>query len=132
MRRNVTSFLVFLAGGFLLCQGCSSGIQGPGADFNAQYEWGTLKAKLDYPISAAHKAAKAAVEELKLKVVYDAHDSVAGQIIARDADRQTIKIMLDALPMSRTALTMTVGFFGDKSKSNVIFNKIVENLRQAG
>jgi hypothetical protein len=132
MRRIVTSLLVLLACGLLVCQGCSSGIRGPGADFDAKYEWGTLKAKLDYPISAAHKAAKEAVEALKLKIVYDAHDDVSGQIIARDANRQSIKIMLDALPMSKTALTLTVGFFGDKSKSNVIFNKIVENLRQAG
>lgn len=132
MKQNSISFLTVVIGSFILCQGCGSGIRGAGADAQAQYAWGKLKAQLHFPVETTYQASMKAAEELELSVFRDEHDEVAGLITARDAQDDTIKIKLEALPQSMTAMSIQVGTFGDKNKSNVIFNQIVKNLRQEG
>ena len=43
--------------------------------------------------------------------------------------RKVITIKFEVLPRSRTKMAIRVGSFGDKNKSTVIFNRIMENLR---
>jgi len=132
MRQIMTGILALAISGLFLCSGCHSEISGAGADTKAKYEWGTLKAELNYPIETTFMAAKKAAEELELTVILDQHDEVAGLIMARDAQEEKVKIKLEALPMSRTILTIHVGMFGDKNKSNVIFNQVVKNISKEG
>ncbi len=113
----------------VLTLGCTSSIHGTGPDVRAEYEWGTLGATLDYPLDVAYLAAKEALTELDLVILQDEQDDLAGQLLARDAHDELITIELEALPRSRTQMKIRVGSFGDKNKSSVVFNQIMEKLR---
>lgn len=110
--------------------GCGSSLHGIGPDAEARYTWGTLEATLMHPLGVTHEAARVALTELQITVLQDECDHLAGQLLAHDAHEDTISIRLKALPESRTRMTIRIGTFGDKSKSSVIFNQIMGNLRQ--
>ncbi len=129
MRRVTIMFVGLILGVCLLCQGCESSVAA-GADVRATYTWDVLKAKMDYPIDEVFNAASNAVDQLDLKVMWHDQDGVAGEVATLDAQRENITIDVEALPGSRTILTIRAGIFGDKNKSEVIFEQIMENLRQ--
>ena len=120
---------LILAAAAIVSQGCGSNIRATGPDARANYGWGTLKATLEYPIGATHEAAKKALEELNVTVLQDEQDDLAGELLARDAQDDLITIKLEVLPRSRTRMTIRIGTLGDKNKSNVVFNEVMENLR---
>ena len=53
---------------------------------------------------------------------------MAGEISAMDAQREHITIGLEAWPRDQTELTIRAGVFGDRNKSAVIFERILQNL----
>jgi len=130
MQWNKICITTILIGCLFLYQGCQSSIRSGGADAQAKYAWGALKAELDYPLETTYRAAKKAAEQLELSIYTDRHDEVAGLITARDAQNDEVKIKLEALPQSRTIMTVRVGTVGDKNKSHVIFNQVLDNLRR--
>jgi len=129
MRAVTVAFVGLILGVCLLCQGCRSSME-TGPDVRARYTWDVLKAKLDYPIDEVFGAASDAVDQLDLKVMWHDQDGIAGEVATIDAQRENITIDVEALPGSRTILTIRAGIFGDKNKSEVIFERIMENLRQ--
>jgi hypothetical protein len=130
MKRKTVNHLILILSGLLLFSGCGSGVKVTGADAQTEYRFGTLEAKLNYPVATVYQASKKAAIQLELPVLFEEQDNVAALIVARDAQDENIKIELEALPGSRTIMTIRVGILGDKNKTNVIFSKIVENLRQ--
>jgi outer membrane lipoprotein SlyB len=118
-----------LAGGWLLCPGCNTAVRGPEGRIEGTIRSGTLTATLDRGIGRSFGAVQEAVQQLGFTTVMTEQDGVAAEVLARDAQQQNITIKLEALSPSRTSLTMRVGIFGDKNKSNVIFRQIQENLR---
>jgi hypothetical protein len=122
-------FAGLVLGAALLCPGCGSSVSvetGPGV--RARYAWDTLKARLDYPIDKAYRAASEAVQQLDLDVLRQDHDGVAGEVSVLDAQRDHITVELEALPGEQTIMQIRVGLFGDKNKSEVVFEQIVGNL----
>jgi hypothetical protein len=114
--------------GCLWCPGCGSTVQDPVTGAEAQYQWETLKAELKEGIATVHKAAREAVDCLDLKVQRDALDGIAAEILALDAHFDNVEIRLETLPESGTLLMIRVGFFGDKNKSVVLFERIMATL----
>jgi len=94
----------------------------------ARYEWETLRAEIDAPVSTVFYAAKDAAEELDLELLRCALDGLAGEIIALDANRDDVDIHLEALPESRSLLAIRIGVFGSVNKSEVLFSRIGEEL----
>jgi hypothetical protein len=132
MTCDVAKLLVILMLTGLVCSGCGSGIQGAGSDAEAKYGWGTLEATLQYPLGSVYEAAQTATSDLDLEVLLSERDDLAGEILARDAQEETVTIRLEALPRARTKMVIRVDVLGDKNKSNVIFNEIVKNLGATG
>jgi hypothetical protein len=128
MKRRAVAIRALVIGGCLLLAGCGSPAIETGPGVRAGYAWDTLYARLDYPIGEVYHAAGAAVKELHLKVLRHGRDGVAGEISAMDAQHEYIWIDLQAWPRSRTALTIRAGVFGDRNKSAVIFERILEDL----
>jgi len=120
----------FVLAGFLFCPGCGGPSVQTGSDVRAGYAWDTLRARLDHPIDEVYRAATDAVHQLDLEVMYRDHDGVAGEISTVDAQRENITIDLEAMPRGRTYLAVRVNVFGDKNKSEVIFERLMENLRE--
>jgi hypothetical protein len=114
-----------------LCQGCCGHRERPyGVDVH--YSWQTLRAKVNLPIGVIYAAARQATDELCLRVMRAAEDGISAEIRAVDAQYDTVEIRLGALPWDRTRLCISVGPFGDKAKSLVLFDRIMANVGGAG
>jgi len=117
-----------LAGG-LLMSGCST-YRSPATGEEAHYGCERLKTELNVPIGEVYAAARRATCELRLRPMRAAEDGISGEITAFDAQRDTVEIRLGALPEGRTVMSIRVGVFGDKNKSVVLLERILENLGQ--
>ncbi len=130
MKPHAIVLLVLEITGGLLAPGCST-YRDPATGEEATYGLETLKARLDVDVGTVYAAARRAANELNLRVMHAAEDGISGQIRAFDAQRDQVDIRLGAMPEDRTLLTITVGAFGDKNKSLVLFEYILKNLSQA-
>jgi hypothetical protein len=127
MKAHAVWFVVLGLAVVLLGQGCST-YHDRASGEEATYGCQTLKAKLDLDIGTVYTAAKRAAFCLRLRVMRAAEDGISGEIRAIDAQRDWVEIRLGALPEGRTRLTISVGAFGDKKKSIVMFEHIMANL----
>jgi len=128
-----TIVLAMLASAWgLLGTGCSPAYRDPETGVEANYGWETLKAELDLGIREVYPAARAAADELDLKVMRSRVNGIAAEVYALDAHLDSVDIRLEAMPQSRTLLTIRIGLFGNRNKSIVLFDQIVQNLAQGG
>lgn len=114
--------------GFLLCPGCGTTYTDPESGLEAHYAWETLKSEVDRDIAEVYAAARQAVEILDLRVLRCQQDGIAGEIMALDANVETVNIRLEALPERRTLLMIRIGLFGNQNKSAVLFTYIARQL----
>ncbi len=130
MKAHTIVLAVFISAGGLLTPGCST-YHDPATGEKASYGMQTLKARLDLDVATVYAAARRAATELDLKVMHAAQDGISGEIRAYDAQREQVEIRLGAMPEDRTLLAITVGPFGDKKTSLVLFEYIVKNVGPA-
>jgi hypothetical protein len=130
MDARVVMLVALGIAGSLLAPGCST-YRDPASGEEARYGLETLKARLSLEIGTVYAAARRAADELKLKVMRAAEDGISGEIRAYDAQRDQVEIRLGAMPEGRTLLTINIGAFGDKNKSIVLFEHILDNLSRA-
>lgn len=128
-RMTIMRILILTTAGMTLgFAGCGSEVHSPQRDALAEYEWGTLEASTNHPLERTYTATTKALSDLELGSWYDRHDDIAAEIIARDAQGDVVTINLEALPESRTQVKIRISRFGDKNKSQVVFNHIMEHL----
>ncbi len=130
MKAHAIVLAVLGTAGGLVAPGCSS-YHDPATGEKATYGMQTLKARLDINVGTVYAAARKAAAELNLKVMRAAQDGISGEIRAYDAQRNQVDIQLGAMPEDRTLLAISVGPFGDKKKSLVLFESIMKNLTRA-
>jgi hypothetical protein len=130
MRGHGIVCTVLVVVGSLCCPGCGREIRTSATGVEVEYEWNTLEARLDYGIEHVYKAARETAHELDLEVFRGAQDGIAAEILALDARRDEVEIVLGALPGSRTELCIRVGCFGDRNKSVVLFDAIMSKLTE--
>lgn len=130
MTRHDAAMVLLTLAVSALCPGCGPTYRDPATGVEARYEWETLTAELDLEIGDVYPAARAAVDALDLRVLRDKLDGIAAEIRALDAHFDNVDVKLEAMPEARTLLTIRVGLFGNKNKSVVLFDQIVQNLAQ--
>ena len=119
--------VLFLGTG-LFISGCMVAAVGAGAG-TAAYVMGKMQGTEAKDIDTVYNAAEKAAEQLKLNVTERTHDKMSGEIIARDSQDKKITIKLKAASENVTDIAIRVGFFGDETKSQLIYEKIRENLK---
>lgn len=94
---------------------------------------GKLWAVASEDLKTVYTAASKAVSDLELKVDEDqSHQDVfSGRIMARSADGKRILISLKPRPDGMTDLTIGVGPFGDRSRSQRIYEQMQKHLGKA-
>jgi len=112
-----------------LSRGCSS-YEDPATGKEATYSVDTLRTRLDLEIGTVYDAAREAARELRLRMVRAAEDGISGEIRAVNAQHDLVDIELGALPQQRTLLAIRIGAFGDRNKSIVLFEQILQNLSE--
>jgi len=108
-------------------QGCVVLAVGAGAGTVA-YIRGDLTAVESKDIEAVYKATKKAIDELELSVSKESKDAMSSTIVVRDAQDKKITIKLNATAEETTKLSIRVGWFGNETKSRLIYQKIRDNL----
>ena len=89
---------------------------------------GTLYASSGKNTEAVYKAALQAMERLQLQVTYKAKDAFGGNVTGKTSDGKVITIKIEPTEQMRTKYTIHVGFFGDKERSQKIFDDITHAL----
>ena len=109
------------------CCGCLAVIGGVGA---GTYLWvkGALVAEYAQKVPDVHAAVLAGMEQLGLDIEEEWQDNRRGSIRAKFADGSKAKVDIEALTEFNSKLTIRVGFFGDKVKSEMIYNVVQKNL----
>jgi hypothetical protein len=129
MQTRKTILAVLLAGAAVFAQGCMLVAVGAAAGGTVAYVKGDLEAVESKDLDSVYAAAKQAVDQLGLKVTRDSKDALQAVIVARDARDKKNTIKLKKLADDTTKLSIRVGVWGSKTQSNLIYQKIHDNLQ---
>jgi hypothetical protein len=119
---------VLFLGTCLFIGGCMAVAVGGGAGTVA-YVTGDLKSTEAKDIDTVYKAIEKAMEQLNLNIIEKNSDKLSGRIIAHDSQDKKITIKIRATSEKTTELSIRVGFFGDETKTMLIYQKIQGNLK---
>ena len=92
---------------------------------------GELTAKEEYALDNVWTAAQSALEELELDVITRDKDALTGVLKARGAEGKDIKVRLERLSKTATLIKVKVDFLGDELQSNLVLEKIQDNLNSS-
>ena len=128
MKYKQNALIVLLIGSAVFCQGCVAAAVGIGAVGTVAYIRGDLESTEPKNIEIVYSAALMAAEQLELDVIRKSRDSVSAIVIANDAQNKQIQIKMSAPSEHVTKLSIRVGTFGDKTKSNRIYQRMYNNM----
>ena len=81
-------------------------------------------------IEEVYEATTKAVEQLEYVATESRKDATSALVVARDSQDDKITIKLKATPEGPTEVSIRVGTWGSERRSNIIYDKIKENLEQ--
>ncbi len=128
-KRDAVLIMLLLALSVCL-SGCLVAAVGAGAAGTVAYVRGDLEVIRAERITEVYEASRKAVEQLEYLVVDTRKDATSARVTARDSRDDKIVINLEATPEGPTAISIRVGTWGNETKSNIIWNKMKENLEQ--
>ena len=86
------------------------------------YAWvrGVLVKQFDVPATKLHEAALKALKNLKLPISYDKSDRITATTRSEFSDGKNISLDIRAVTEYSARITIRVGFFGDRLRSEMI------------
>lgn len=131
MKKNIKNF--YLAGSLILTifafGGCVALAVGAAAGAGGYaYIKGALEKNVDYSLEQSHRAALAALKDLKMEIKEDTLNINDAQVTARGKDKESISVVIESLTERSSKIKVRVGVFGDQDKSQVILNAIQKRL----
>ncbi len=90
------------------------------------YAWvrGAIVKQFDIPTAKLHAAALRALKDLKLPVRYDKADRITATIRSEFSDGKNISIDIRAVTEYSARITIRVGFFDDRLRSEMILDAL--------
>ena len=112
------------------CAGCLAIAVGAGAAGTVAYMGGDLETDVSEDIDTLYAASRKALDDLELNIIEGrgGKDALSATIVARDAEDKKVQIKLKSISDEMTELSIRVGVFGNETKSQLIYNKILKNL----
>ena len=110
--------------------GCLLAAVGAGAAGTVAYAKGDLEAIRPEGITDVYEAARKAVEQLEYSTTESRKDATSALVVARDSQDDKITIKLKATPEGPTAISIRIGTWGSERRSNIVYDKIKDNLEQ--
>lgn len=89
---------------------------------------GKLKEQLDSPLTKVHEATITALKVFELPVEKNVKDKLAAKVESRFADGKQLWIDIRSVTESLTEISIRIGVFGNKTRSERILGKIREYL----
>jgi len=131
MFKNVKEFglLIMVIVCLVTSSGCVAVIAGAAAGVGG-YAWvkGALVKEFDVSSDKLHDASLKAFKKLEIPVDVDKSDRLTATIRGEFADGRDVKIDIDALTERSAKIKIRVGLFGDRTKSEMIYNTIQSYL----
>ncbi len=128
-RLNTAIILLALA---ILISGCAEavlvGIGAAGGAGAALWYRGKMEENLDAAFSKVHTATIAALKDLELPINKDQKKGLKARIESQFPEGKHVWISVRAVTESSSKVTVRVGAFGDKARSQKIFEAIHQNL----
>jgi hypothetical protein len=131
MRLRLLCLSLLLTALMVNSTGCLLVAAGAGAAGTVAYMQGDLETSEPYDIATVYAATKKAAEDLKLYVVEGecGQDALSATVVVRDAADKRITVKLKSVTEKSTRISVRVGTFGDDAKSQMVYNRIRENLK---
>jgi hypothetical protein len=131
MRIQSICLVLILAGLTVNSAGCLVVAAGAGAAGTVAYMRGDLETEEPYRLDVVYAATREATKQLELSVLEGKteKDALSAIIVARDAADKRVTIHLKVRTEQTTGISIRIGTFGDQTKSQMIYNRIKENLR---
>jgi len=122
--------LLFLAGMTVGAAGCLAVAAGAGAAGTVAYMAGDLETDVSEDLDTLYAATRKALGDLELGIIEgkSAKDGLSATLVARDADDKKVTVKLKSISDEMTELSIRVGVFGNETKSQLIYGKILDNL----
>lgn len=92
------------------------------------YIRGELNAPLEASLDRSIAATKKAVEELKFHQISEKSDALTAEFQLRDAQDDSIRVLLKRQTDTLTNVSIRVGTFGDETLSQTVLDKIKKHL----
>lgn len=129
MNRKALTLVAALVGMSLIISGCVALAVGAAAGAGG-YVWtkGRLSFTTPHHISECHDAAIYALSDLKINVVGDTTDNLAGRIKGQTATGDPVTIDLEPQAQNVTKIDVRVGFWGEKEKARRVADAINRHL----
>lgn len=127
MLRKMTMMSVLLAM-TVSVSGCFWLVAGGAAAGGAAYVMGEMKVVEEVTLDKAVSASEDAIEDLEMTVRTSTKDAINGQVKSRTADNKEVIIKLRRQTDNTTEIKIRVGPFGDQAMSQMILDKIRENM----
>jgi len=89
---------------------------------------GKMEENLNMPFSKVHTATLAALKDLELPIKKEQKRGLKARIESQFPDEKYVWVSIRAVTESSSKITVRVGVFGDKSRSQKIFEAIHQRL----
>ena len=89
---------------------------------------GKMVEELDVPFSKAHTATLAALKDLEFPIKKDTKKGLKAKVESQYPDGKLVWVNIRAVTESSSKISVRVGTFGDKSRSQKIFDAIHQRL----
>ena len=93
-----------------------------------KYYQGALDVIYQAPYMDTWNAAVRVLEDMNFKIDQKSNDAMSGKIEAKRADNKPVIVSLKYKSTNETDVTIRVGIFGDENASNVIKDRIAQEL----
>jgi len=130
----VKRMLLVCAAGGLIVAGFGCGKPAIIGSDAGVYSWGRLYAVAGRDLTSVHGAALKAVKDLELAVTEEAKDVFSARVVAKGADGKRVTIVIKPRGENMTDLIIKVGVgpTGNKQRSQLIYERIRQNLAIGG
>lgn len=95
---------------------------------SAVYVRGKLKDTVNHPVRDVHEAARRSLMDMGLRIQDEQVDDLASWLRSEFADGKDVRIYVDSITDQASEITIRVGFFGDRSRSQSILDDIKDHL----
>ncbi|MFB0507051.1 MAG: DUF3568 family protein [Thermodesulfobacteriota bacterium] len=100
------------------------GVGAAGGAGAALWARGRMEERLDVPLSKVHTATLAALKDLELPINKDKKEGLKARVESQFPDGKYVCIGIRAVTESSSRIMVRVGTFGDKSRTQKIFEAI--------
>ena len=134
MKKQEVILKILVVSTLAMLQGCAAVVVAGGAVAGTvAYVRGDLESIMDEDITDIYESSKQALRDLEIEIVGTDKDLLSAVVNGKGAEDKKIVIKMKRIEQGRLVkLTIRIGTFGDKTLSQIIYNKIHKNLEKYG